>query len=313
MPCYFVTIGRELNQSWLEMGLLAPAGNGSREQRAQIIIVLSILCTITAFYLVKEHYSNDLSFCDSVGGGLFSCSSVNKSEYSEFLGVPVAVFGAIWSMVLAFGAYEVYKNEKVAYFTTALLLWSFLGILFIFYMVTAEIILGAVCLFCTIIHILTIIIFYHAIKLYIDLPVKPSAATFLHGMRYILLSVFVICILPVFLFNLGGQVPPTTHVLETEGDDYFTKLANCLTKNQIKMFGSDSCGNCRRQKTIFGDAFDNVEYVECGQQQQACEDNKITSYPTWIQFSPDGDEITRHKGVMSAQQLEDYSGCKISL
>lgn len=293
------------------MGLLAPAGSGTREQRAQIIIVLSIIATFTAFYLVKEHYSNDLSFCDSVGGGLFSCSSVNKSEYSEFLGVPVAVFGAIWSTVLAFGAYMVYKNEKVAYFTTAVLLWSFLGILFIFYMVTAEIILGAVCLFCTIIHILTVIMFYHAVKLYIDLPVQPSAATFLYGMKYVLLSVFVLCILPVFLFNLGGQVP-ANHILETEGDDYFTKLATCITKNQIKMFGSDGCGNCKRQKSIFGDAFGIINYIECGKQPKDCESNNINSYPTWIQFS-NGEEITRHRGVMSAQQLEDYSGCKISL
>lgn len=114
------------------MGLLAQA---SREQRAQIICTLSVLCTITAFYLVKEHYATDLSFCDSLGGGIFSCSSVNRSEYSVFLGVPVAVFGAIWSIVLAFGAWQVLKNEKVAYYTTAVLLWSFLGVLFIFYMV----------------------------------------------------------------------------------------------------------------------------------------------------------------------------------
>lgn len=107
----------------------------AREQRAQIIIVLAGLCVLTALYLVKEHYEDDYSFCDSVGGGVFSCSSVNRSEYSAFLGVPVAVFGALWGLILAFGAWMIYKNDRVAYYTTAVLLWGLLGIVFIFYMV----------------------------------------------------------------------------------------------------------------------------------------------------------------------------------
>ena len=116
----------------------------TREQRAQIIGVLAVLSIFLSLYLVKEHYETDQSFCDNLAGGMFSCSSVNRSEYSEFLGVPVAVFGAIWGLVLAFGAWKIYQNNMVAYYTTAVLLWALLGVLFIVYMVAAEVILRAV-------------------------------------------------------------------------------------------------------------------------------------------------------------------------
>src|SRR5271163_665171 len=116
----------------------------TREQRAQLIGILGVLSIFLSFFLVKEHYETDQSFCDSLAGGKFSCSSVNRSEYSEFIGVPVAVFGAIWGLVLTFGAWKIHQNDRVAYYTTAVLLWALMGVFFIVYMVAAEIILGAV-------------------------------------------------------------------------------------------------------------------------------------------------------------------------
>jgi uncharacterized membrane protein len=114
------------------------------KDRAQIIGILGVLCIFLSIFLVKEHYETDQSFCDSLAGGMFSCSSVNRSSYSEFIGVPVAVFGVIWGLVLSFGAWKIYQNDRVAYYVTAVLLWALLGVFFIVYMVAAEIILGAV-------------------------------------------------------------------------------------------------------------------------------------------------------------------------
>jgi uncharacterized membrane protein len=131
------------------MPFLAQQVANLKEQRAQVIGILGVLSIFLSLFLVKEHYETDQSFCDNLAGGMFSCSSVNRSEYSEFIGVPVAVFGAIWGLVLTYGAWKIYRNDMVAYYTTAVLLWSLLGVFFIFYMVAAEIILGAVSSTCT--------------------------------------------------------------------------------------------------------------------------------------------------------------------
>jgi hypothetical protein len=103
---------------------------------------------------------------------------------------------------------------------------------------------------------------------------RPTTATFLYAMRYVLFTVFVLCVLPVFLFNARSPPPP---VLEVGGQDYFAKLATCLTENKIRMFGSDLCGRCKQQKKVFGDAFEFVDYVDCHLEEKAktCEDNKI--------------------------------------
>lgn len=97
----------------------------SREQRAQLIGILGGLSILLSLFLVKEHYETDTSFCDNLAGGMFSCSSVNRSEYSEFIGVPVAVFGAIWGIVLAFGAWKVfYSSSFVPLLLSSLFIYS---------------------------------------------------------------------------------------------------------------------------------------------------------------------------------------------
>ncbi len=70
--------------------------------------------------------------------------------------------------------------------------------------------------------------------------------------------------------------------------DNRTPLAECLTKKGVKMYGAYWCPHCSAQKKLFGTAFSKVTYVECAipgdpqQQTQACKDEKIAGYPTWI-------------------------------
>jgi len=296
-----------------------------RDLSVRIIGLLGGISSGVALYLAKEHYHTGPSICDRVSGGAFSCSSVNQSEYSEFLGVPVAVFGAIWGAVLCYGSWRLSINDRVAYFITAILLWSSLGLLFIVYMVYAEFVLGSICIFCTIIHVLSIIIFYHAFRMYTDLGVRPSAGAFLYSLRHPILGIFVLCILPVFLFNMRSpSAPPFTlsHADQiqkgerTSGENYLTDLAQCIASRGIKMFGSDSCGNCRRQKSIFGEAFHFIDYIDCSKTEQRpkCDENKIGGYPTWIIYSPtdSGVEQTRHPGVMQPKDLEKFADCILS-
>ena len=86
-----------------------------------------------------------------------------------------------------------------------------------------------------------------------------------------------------------------------------TAVATWLTDSGAKMYGAYWCPHCADQKEIFGNAFDEVEYIECslpnrGGQTSACKEAGIKAYPTW-EFA-DG---TRVEAVLSLQELKEKS------
>eukprot|EP01111_Echinosteliopsis_oligospora_P016776 TRINITY_DN7078_c1_g1_i1.p1 TRINITY_DN7078_c1_g1~~TRINITY_DN7078_c1_g1_i1.p1 ORF type:complete len:322 (+),score=50.54 TRINITY_DN7078_c1_g1_i1:60-1025(+) len=307
-----------------------------RESRSKIILILSIACIFLSIYLINEHYAEGPSVCDT--GSVFSCSTVNRSEYSELLGVPVAIFGAIWAVVLAFGAYKVNTNDRAAYFITAILLWTIMGVGFIFYMVLAEFIVGSICLFCTAIHILTLVIFYHAVKLYQGMNVTPDMNAFFYNMRWVMLTVVIICLVPVVLINNNNNAHPgsrkyaphdskitlsssSTENLSSVSDKEYVfdsslsleeNVAKCVTLHHGKMFGSDLCGVCQRQKKLLGTAFENIVYVECRTNSDKCKEFEIGGYPTWIKFDEDEHETKRNVGFLTTPDLAKYFNCPVA-
>lgn len=88
-------------------------------------------------------------------------------------------------------------------------------------------------------------------------------------------------------------------------------FASCLKDKGVLFYGAFWCPHCQKQKTIFGNAADQLPYVECstpdGQgQTQVCIDKNIHGYPTWI--FPDKTQLT---GEISLQTLADKSSCAL--
>ena len=109
----------------------------------------------------------------------------------------------------------------------------------------------------------------------------------------------------VFAFLLAGCTASTT------GVDY-SAFAKCLTENNVKMYGAFWCPHCQAQKDMFGNGWENINYVECSLpdrsgQTQICEDAGIKAYPTW-EFA-DGKKI---EGELTFLQLGQLSGCHLS-
>jgi thiol-disulfide isomerase/thioredoxin len=84
-------------------------------------------------------------------------------------------------------------------------------------------------------------------------------------------------------------------------------FAQALTNAGVRMFGAWWCPHCQAQKAMFGDAADELPYVECANpdrtQTQAAIDNNISSYPTWIW----GDG-SRKVGTLSFEEIAQMSG-----
>ncbi len=87
-------------------------------------------------------------------------------------------------------------------------------------------------------------------------------------------------------------------------------FAACLTRRGTRMYGAFWCSHCDTQKKLFGNAWKQIEYIECSKpdrtQNALCTKAGIKSYPTW-EFQ-DG---TRVLGVQSFATLELKTGCKL--
>lgn len=84
-------------------------------------------------------------------------------------------------------------------------------------------------------------------------------------------------------------------------------LAQHLAATGSTMYGAYWCPHCADQKAMFGDAVDQVPYVECAAdgenaQPELCSARGIQAYPTW---EIDGQ---LHPGVKSLEDLAQLSG-----
>lgn len=89
-----------------------------------------------------------------------------------------------------------------------------------------------------------------------------------------------------------------------------TGLAQCLTQKGVKMYGAWWCPHCTKQKTLFGNAFGEIDYVECSPggtktMSQQCKDDGVEGYPTWT--FPDGSKLS---GEQDFATLAEKSGCE---
>lgn len=107
----------------------------------------------------------------------------------------------------------------------------------------------------------------------------------------------------VFLAAVGfGLAGCTTPQPVTPMDQF----AQCLTENGAIMYGTDTCPACRNQKTMFGDAFAYLEYVNCSFDQASCQTANVSSIPQWFV----GDERLQ-VGVTPLTVLAEKTGCEL--
>jgi len=265
-----------------------------------IIIGLTLVGIGFSIYLVQNHYQDISKGSPCDFSETVSCSFVNASKYSELFNVPVALLGIIWLLVMALLALRAMKDE-IHYL--GLLIWSVFGIAFVVYMIIAEILLRAICPFCTVVHMITLAIFGISLYLYKH-GKKSSKKSIIKTYKPWIWGMAVIFIIPFILFNLGGE----------PAKDY-TEFAKCVGESDLQMYSSITCSVCNRQKELLGDAFEYIKVIEChprgiNPQTELCLEKNILKTPTWI-IEVDGVEQTRVTGFQSIKSLSKLSGCEI--
>jgi len=160
-------------------------GDLARAEPGLTAIALMALAGIAiSIYLTVIHYAKIPPVCTT--GGVVDCSSVLLSPYSLVPGtaIPVTIPGMLWFVVsggLALAALAARSRARAepAWQRPALCAWSAAGLLFVLYLVYAEIVrLHRICEWCTVVHLLTLATFLIALRRWQEPPATvPSRAT----------------------------------------------------------------------------------------------------------------------------------------
>ena len=116
-----------------------------------------MLGLVAALYLTIEHFTSSATLACPESATI-NCQKVTTSSYSHLLGVPVALGGAIFFLVmvalLSPPAWAVRALDPVRVIAVVL------GVASVLYLVWAELFrIDAICLWCTVVHICTVWMF----------------------------------------------------------------------------------------------------------------------------------------------------------
>ncbi len=263
-----------------------------------LLIILALLGMLIMGYLISLHYSSHTggTFCD-LGEGL-SCDIVNKSEYSEILGIPVSVLGFIYFLgALLIGLFRYSKQYlRLLFAGTVVLLGPSLYLTFI------EIaVINNICVFCEGSKVLMLAIALVALSVVGCKNINKQLKT---------VSIIVAIIFAGIFHAVFSAAGP--------GASYVT-FGQCLYENNVRMYGSQGCSFCAKQRAIFGDGIEEVKEIECDPrfpdaQYELCINKNIIHTPTWIIEDADGNDILRFDpGVIELEDLAEASGCPLTV
>lgn len=130
--------------------------------------------------------------------------------------------------------------------------------------------------------------------------------------KFALLTLLLCC---VVLVGCTKKAATNTNSLGADSGSTMTaedlsaleSLAECLTENNLRMYGTEWCGHCKNQKAMFGDAFAKVNYTDCDKDKPACVAAGIQGFPTWVDASGN-----QYPGTRELIDLASYAGCEFA-
>jgi len=134
------------------------------------IALMAVAGLAISIYLTTVHYAGVPLVCTT--NGTIDCSAVTTSKYSVVPGtnLPITIPGMLWFIVSGLlAAYSLVLRQQGRREPSRLrliqLLWGAAGLLFVLYLVYAEIVLVRhICEWCTVIHLLTLATFLVALS-----------------------------------------------------------------------------------------------------------------------------------------------------
>lgn len=113
----------------------------------------SVVGLAIAVYLTLYHFAGVPLVCSD--SGLINCASVLNSQYAYVFGIPIAVFGIVFFGVAIALLYI--RNMD------AVMVWDLIGIGSVVYFLDIERLVGHICAWCTMVHVIVLFLFVSAV------------------------------------------------------------------------------------------------------------------------------------------------------
>ncbi len=119
----------------------------SKNERIRFIAITALAAfgLVVSLYLLTVHWGWGQAVCLGVG----DCEAVNTSRYSELLGIPVALLGALSYLALIVTAFLIWRDVFADVARRAQFFIAAIGVAFSAYLTYVELfILGTICPWC---------------------------------------------------------------------------------------------------------------------------------------------------------------------
>lgn len=90
-----------------------------------------------------------------------------------------------------------------------------------------------------------------------------------------------------------------------KGPGTYDTFAQCLTENNLTMYGTEWCPHCQNQKELFEGSFYLVDYIDCDLNKAECINQGVTGYPAWKY------QGEAYSGTRELQFFADLTGCEL--
>ncbi len=270
-----------------------PASRAQRLDRSPDWLVggLALFGMLVTGYLTTVALNGTTAAFCTTGAG---CDVIQQSQWSRFLGLPIALWGfAVYALIAGFALRmpaRLKRWQRLWYLAVA-------GVAVSLYLTAVGVImLDAVCGWC-LLSLATISAIFVSVALR-----RPDSAPGLPWRYWALNSGLIAAALVVTLHVYASGIfsPPENPRLKA--------LAIHLEQSDAKFYGAFWCPHCQAQKKLFGTSADRLPYVECtpsgrnGPMADVCIGARIQGYPTWI---IDGQRIQE---VIEPEALADRTG-----
>jgi uncharacterized membrane protein len=140
--------------------------------RSLVCFILSVVGLGIASYLTYAHFVSGTSLaCPQ--NATFNCEKVTTSPESYVLGIPVALLGLAYFVVEVIINYPAVWKARSSYVAYFRVLMSVGGMGFVIYLISQELlVIKAVCLWCTSIHVIEFLLFLLTITGWYDTGYK---------------------------------------------------------------------------------------------------------------------------------------------
>lgn len=128
-----------------------------------------------SLYLAIAHLLDpELLVCAATS--VINCTKVTTSAQSVTMGVPVAYLGVIWSSAMVGLCLPVAWRSRAPWVGVGRLVLAIAGVAYILWLIYAELFLiRAICLWCTVVHVLTFALFVVVVLAWIAPPEASSS------------------------------------------------------------------------------------------------------------------------------------------